>query len=177
MARIKRWLPSYQDSVSPSYPWFPLAFNLNELGTFAVGETLLRTHVTCNMEVNCQDTGTAAFPAPWRRIKTVIALVWQPSGGSPLGFFSAPTLDYLWVAQVRWDMVSYIENPIATQIRGTWSKNTLDSAVIDSHSERIATSTASSVWLTVDCLPDSPTDPSQFKPYINMTSRILIDGV
>jgi hypothetical protein len=177
MPRVKRWVPGFQTFEPVSYPFYPVAFNLSELDEFAVGETLLRTHVTCNMELNCQDTGTAAYPAPWRRITTAIALVWTPEGGEPLGYYSATDLDYLFVAQVRWDMQSYLENPTATQIRGTWSKNTADSAVIDTKSERIATSTSSSIWLTIDCLPDSPTDPSQFKPYININSRYLVDGV
>jgi hypothetical protein len=174
---VKRWVPNFQDSEPVSYPWYPLAFNLTYLDAFAVGETLLRTRVHLNMEVNCQDGGTVAYPAPWRRIDTTVAVVWVPGGGAPLGYYSAPELDYLYVAQVQWDMQSYIVNPVATQVRGTWSRNTSDSSVIDTKSQRIATSTSAEVWLTVDCLPNSPTDPSQFKPYINVNSRYLVDGV
>lgn len=178
MPRVKRWVPWDQTVDFPAWPWYPLAFNLSILSEFAEGETLLRSHVDFSMEVYAEDGATSAYPAPWRRIPTVVALSWSPEGDTPLGFYSAPEDDYLYVAQVQWDMAYYTVNaPTTAQVRGTWSRNTDHSGVIDSKSQRIATGASSSLWLTVDCAPDGPGDPSQYRPYFNLVSRYLVDGV
>jgi hypothetical protein len=178
VARVKRWVPWFEVIEFPAWPWNPINFNLSVLSEFAEGETLLRTHASLNMEVYSEDDATSAYPAPWRRIQTAVSLQWVTDGTTPLGFFHEPAVDYLFVAQVQWDVAYYTVNaPTTAQVRGTWSRNTATTGQIDSHSQRVAPSSEAALWLTIDAAPDDPGHPTQFTPYFSVLSRYLVDGV
>ena len=176
MARVKRWIPSWQSTVASPWPWEVQVFALTALEPIVIGDTLLRTHVSLSLQVFAEDDATSAYPAPWRNITTSVAIVWTLDGPPALGFYSQPNQDFLFVGQVRWDISSYIVNPIDTQVRGTWSKNTIDTGQIDSHSQRIATTGSAGTYLLVDPLGNDPAHPEQFTPYIDCLSRTLVES-
>ena len=171
MARTKSWFNTggFGQNGIPATPYVAV------VDEFTAGTTLLRTKLFFEINVYSQWAGDlASYPTPWAGWQTAIALCWS-SAGPPDGYFIEPDLDWIFFTQVSFDVYPFLTPnslTIGDVSYNTYCRNTLESRVIDSQSERLATEDTA-LYVVMDSAEFGSTDSSQWLPNYGWLSRTL----
>lgn len=174
MPRLKVW--QNNSDIGQIGSW--TSAHVTPILTLDAGYSLLRSRIFLELSLYSQWSGDFfAYPTPWRGWSTAAALCWS-AAGPPAGYYSELFADWLFVAQVAFDVVPFL-NPIDPSIPGyvsynTYCRNTIETRVIDTESQRLATE-PTTLYLVIDSQENVSVDSSQWIPDYRWTSRCLTE--
>lgn len=179
MTRVKAWQNSFGMEFLNTDPaggssWVPYHALA---GTVTVGSTLLRCRIQFLIELwpENNNTGDLSYPTPWNGWHTALAVGWDIAGSTALGYFDQAPDKWLWASQVAFDVVPFVTTVSGTSYQSSYCINTIETRVIDTKSERIAT-VDTDVTLMLDSLLLGSTNSAQFIPMVSWQARILTLG-